>query len=336
MGCKSGIDSLSAPKEALVMLRLLTAVALSAALASSVGATQDPPKQDPPKKDPKAATPQKASPATDEEAEVALATFKKAMTADLASAQMAAIKEVAKVRHEKVIRAIAPYLRSTHPDVATSAAIQLGELDHPVSSETLLSGIGPNDKRPVVLGAIFTSVGKLGYETASGPLLSLMDKVNDDGWKKVLEEAVNAVGRIGNPKAVDPLIDWRKRQPGGGWGGRWGGGGGGGGNNSGRIWGAVDRALKSITGGDEESTADWEKWWKANRADLMSNATVTYRCKVSWERYDGQFNKRAPCPHAPDKGHTSCQQQVRVRLVPEPDAPADSPGPGPGGGGGNP
>jgi uncharacterized membrane protein YgcG len=315
------------------MLRLLYAVTLSTALfASSARAVQDPPKE-PPKQEPKPAPAQKTAPATDEEAEAALAAFKKSMTAELASAQMAALKEVAKCRHEKVIRAIAQALRSSHADVATSAAIQLAEQDHPLSSQSLMEGIAPNDKRPVVLGAIFTSIGKLGYESASGPLLALLDKSNDDNWKKVLEEAVNAVGRIGSAKAVDPLIDWRKKQPGGGWGGRWGGGGGGGGGGagSGRLWNAIDRALKSITGGDEETTADWEKWWKANRADLIANATVTYRCKISWERYDGPAGRRNPCPHAPDKGHTSCAQQIRVRMVPESDAPPAGPGPGGGG-----
>ncbi|HKR54907.1 MAG TPA: HEAT repeat domain-containing protein, partial [Gemmatimonadales bacterium] len=167
------------------MVRLLYAVALSAALfTSSAGAAavQDPPKE-PPKQDPKQPAPpaQKAAPATDEEAEAAIATFKKAMSADLASSQMAALKEVAKVRHEKVIRAIAPHLRATHPDVAMSAAIQLSELDHPVSAETLLAGIGPNDKRPVVLGAIFSSLGKLGYESVSPALVKLLDKSNEDG-----------------------------------------------------------------------------------------------------------------------------------------------------------
>ncbi|HZN61329.1 MAG TPA: HEAT repeat domain-containing protein [Planctomycetota bacterium] len=322
------------------MFRPLYVVALSAALlAASTGASavQDPPKE-PPKKDPKAASPQKAAPATDEEAEAALAEFKKSMTADLASSQVAAIKTVSKVRHEKVIRAVAGCLRSNLLDVAACAALQLAELDHPVSAEVLVQGIAPNDKRPVVLGAIFNSLGKLGYESASGPLVSLLDKSNEDGWKKVLEEAVNAVGRIGSAKAVDPLLDWRRRQPGGGFGGgRWGGGGGGGGGNqSGRLWSAIDRALKSITGGDEETTSDWEKWWKANRADLVANATATYRCKVSWERYDGPAGRRNPCPHAPDKGHTSCSQGIRVRLIPEPDAPADGGGPPPGGGGGNP
>ena len=321
------------------MFRLLYAVALALALfVTPAGAAQDPPKQDPPKqdppkKDPKAASNQKAAPATDEEAEAALATFKKAMAADLASAQMAALKDVAKVRHEKIIRAIAPYLRSNHPDVATSAAIQLGELDHPVSSEMLIGAISANDKRPVVLGALFTSIGKLGYEAASPTLVGLLDKTSEDGWKKVLEEAVNAIGRIGSARAVDPLLDWRRKQGGGFGGGRWGGGGGGGGG-SGRIWQAVDRALKSITGGDEETTADWEKWWKANRADLLAASTITYRCKISWERYDGSAGRKNPCPHAPDKGHTSCSQPVRIRMVPEPDAPADTPPPG--GGGGNP
>ncbi len=317
------------------MFRLLHAVALSAALfTSSAGAAalQDPPKE-PPKKDPKSGSaPQKAAPATDEEAESALAVFKKAMTADLASSQMAAIKDVAKVKHEKIIRAIAPYLRSSHGDVATSAALQLAELDHPVSTEVLVAGIAPNDKRPVVLGGIFNSLGKLGYESASRPLVALLDKSSEDGWKKVLEEGILAIGRIGSASAVDPLLDWRRRQ-GGGWGGRWGPGGGGQGG-SGRLWSACDKALKSITGGDEETTADWEKWWKANRVELVNNATVTYRCKVTWERFDGQVNKRAPCPRAPDKGHTACQQAVRTRLVPEPDAPPEGPGPGPGGGGG--
>lgn len=314
------------------MLRLLYAVTLSTALfASSARAVQDPPKE-PPKQDPKAPPAQKAAPATDEEAEAALSTFKKAMTAELASAQMAAIKEVAKCRHEKVIRAIAQALRSNHGDVATSAAIQLAEQDHPLASQSLVEGIAVNDKRPVVLGAIFSSLGKLGYEAASPPLVALLDKASDDGWKKVLEEAINAVGRIGSAKAVDVLIDWRKKQPGGGFGGRWGGGGGGGGGaGSGRLWNAVDRALKSITGGDEETTADWDKWWKANRADLIANATVTFRCKITWERYDGPAGKRSPCPHSPDKGHTVCPQAVRVRLVPETDAPPAGPGPGGGG-----
>lgn len=315
------------------MVRLLTAVALATALfTTSAGAAafQEPPKE-PPKQDPKAAPAAKSAPATDDEAETALATFRKAMTADLPSSQMAALKEVAKVRHEKVIRAIGGYLQSNHPDVATSAAIQLAEQDHPVSAELLVKGIGPNDKRPVVLGAIFSSLGKLGYESVSGPLVKLLDKSNEDGWKKVLEEGINAIGRIGSAGAVDPLLDWRRRQGGGfGGGGRWGGGGGGGGQGSGRLWAACDKALKSITGGDEETTADWEKWWKANRTELVSAATVTYRCKISWERFDGARGRANPCPHAPDKGHTSCSQVVRVRLVPEPDAPAEGPG-----GGGN-
>src|SRR5262245_48774600 len=136
------------------MLRLLFAVTLSTALfAAPAAAIQDPPKQEP-----KPAPGHKAAPATDDEAEAALAVFKKAMSAELASAQMAALKEVAKCRHEKVIRAIAQALRSSHADVATSAAIQLAEQDHPVSAQSLVEGIAPNDKRPVVLGAIFSSL----------------------------------------------------------------------------------------------------------------------------------------------------------------------------------
>jgi HEAT repeat protein len=321
-------------KEAVAMLRYLYAVTLALTLVPAGVAAGF---QDPPKPDPKNATPQKAGPATDEEADAALAKFKKDITADLPSSQMAALKEVGKCKHEKIIRAIASHLRAAHPDVAATASLQLGEQDNPLSADLLVAAIMPNEKRQVVLGAIFTTLGKLGYESASPILVKLLDKANDDDWKKVVEEAVNAVGRIGSASAVDPILDWRKRQAGGGGfgGGRWGRGGGGGGgqgNQGGaRIWQATDRALKSITGGDEETTADWEKWWKANRADLMAAATVTYRCNVTWERFDGAVGKKAPCPRIPDKGHGSCTQKVRVRLIPESDAPPTPQGPGPGG-----
>lgn len=325
------------------MFRIIYALSLAVALlgsASGVAAVQDappkePPKQDP-KQDPKAPPPApKPPPATDEEAEAALTVFKKAMTSDLVSAQMAAVREVAKVRHERIIRAIVPYLRSPHQDVATSTALQLVELDHPLSADSLVAAIAPNDKRPVVLGAIFNSLGKLGYESAAAPLVTLLDKSNEDGWKKVLEEGIDAIGHIGSAKAVDPILDWRRKTASGGWGGGRRGPGGGGPGGGGKLWAATDRALKSITGGDEETTADWEKWWKINRVDLQAAATVTYRCKISWERFDGTVGKRAPCPHAPDKGHTSCTQVIRVRLVPEPSSGGGGFG-SEGGGGGRP
>src|SRR5688572_12789241 len=101
------------------MLRLFTAVTLASALFAARADAQDPPKE-PAKKDPKPAPAATGSVATDEEADAALAKFKKDVAAELASAQMAALKEVAKVRHEKVVRAIGPYLRSAHADVATS------------------------------------------------------------------------------------------------------------------------------------------------------------------------------------------------------------------------
>jgi len=323
------------------MSRHLLALILPAALslaAAGAPAFQDPPKQDPPKQDPKAGGAAKTGPATDEEAEAALVIFKKAMASDLPSSQIAALKEISRVRHEKVIRAVITYLRAANPDVAANAALQLAELDHPSSVEALLAAITPNEKRPVALAAIFSAIGKLGYESASAPLVRLLDRSSDDDWKKVLEEAFNAIGRIGSAGAVDPLLDWRRKNGGipGGGGGRRFGGGGGGEMGGAKLRAACDRALKSITGGDEETTADWEKWWKANRAELQANATVTYRCRLNWERYDGPVGHKTPCPHAADKGHATCSSTVRTRLIPETEPPAKEEGKeGGGGGGGN-
>jgi hypothetical protein len=305
-------------------MRLLLAVLLIAPLA----AAQEPPKQDPPKQDPPkgpAAAPN-AGPATDEEAEAAIATFKKAMSGALPSAQAAAILEVGKVRHEKVIRAILPQLRAANPDVAATAAHQLGELDHPLSAESLVAVIEGHAKHPVVLGAIFTALGKLGYESTSPALVRLIDRSSDDDWRKPLEDGFAAIGRIGSENAVDPLLDWRRKNGGFGGGGRFGRGGDFGG---GRLRAACDKAIKDITGGDEETTSDWEKWWKANRADLHAGATITYRCRVLWERFDGPVGKKTPCPHASagDKTHSSCGAFVRLRLIPEPE-PSKPPGDG--------
>ena len=308
-------------------MRLLLALLLVAPLA----AAQEPPKQDPPKQDPPkapAAAP-KSGPATDEEADAAVAAFKKAMSGAIPSAQATALKELGKVRHEKVIRAIVPWLRTSNVDVAATAAFQLGELDHSVSADSLVAAIEPHAKHPMVLAAIFDALGKLGYESTSPVLVKLIDRSSDDDWRKPLEDVFAAIGRIGSENAVDPLLDWRRKNGGFGGGGGRRFGGGGGEMSGAKLRAACDKALKDITGGDEETTSDWEKWWRANRADLHAAATVTYRCRVLWERFDGPLGKKNPCPHASagDKTHNSCSSAVRVRLIPEPEASAPPPPP---------
>lgn len=77
-------------------------------------------------------------------------------------------------------------------------------------------------------------------------------------------------------------------------------------------------ALRSITGGDEQSAHDWEVWWKLNKSTLLAKATDTYRCKVTWERFETPTGKKAVCKHASEKNHSACAEKVRTRLVPEP------------------
>src|SRR5688572_9925078 len=76
MGYKSGIRSAVSAQGGMSMLRLLTAVTLSTALFAARADAQDPPKE-PAKKDPKPAAEAKSTVATDEEADAALAKFKK-------------------------------------------------------------------------------------------------------------------------------------------------------------------------------------------------------------------------------------------------------------------
>src|SRR5258705_12051414 len=110
------------------MSRYLLALILPAAL--SLAAAGAPALQDPPKQDPKAGA-AKSGAATDEEAEAALAVFKKAMASDLPSSQIAALKDISPVRHETFIRALVTSLRASNPAFPPNAAPPLADPDHP-------------------------------------------------------------------------------------------------------------------------------------------------------------------------------------------------------------
>jgi len=299
--------------------------------------------QDAPKSPPPAPAPAGAKVNTEAEADAAIAEFKKAFSkGDLTSTRVDAVKKLAQVKHEKVVRQLVPLLTHALEDVAAQVAVQLGSHDHHAAAEGLAAAVGANltAKRPVVVAASCSSLGKLGYEATSATLVKLLDKNGDDDVMLILPDAIRAIGQIGSASAVDPLIDLlRKTESTGGGGGPGGGGRGGrGGRGFGRdddmakLRGPVTGALRAITGGDADSANGWDQWWKASRAELLAGAKGTWICKTSWDRVEGAApNKKPACSHAADKGHDSCMVLVRVRLT-EPPAPAP-PSPRDGGGG---
>ncbi|MBD3191564.1 MAG: hypothetical protein GF308_13025 [Candidatus Heimdallarchaeota archaeon] len=89
-----------------------------------------------------------------------------------------------------------------------TAAQALGDLNDPVAIPALIEGLKINND-PAIIGEIAISLGKLEAKEAVEPLIAALE--NNDG--EVREHAVDALGLIGDPCAIKPLIKRLKEDP---------------------------------------------------------------------------------------------------------------------------
>lgn len=89
-----------------------------------------------------------------------------------------------------------------------TAAQALGDLNDPVAIPALIEGLKVNND-PAIIGEITISLGKLEAKEAVELLIKALE--NKDG--EVREHAVDALGLIGDPRAVQPLITRLKEDP---------------------------------------------------------------------------------------------------------------------------
>lgn len=111
------------------------------------------------------------------------------------------------------------------------------------SATRLLMGLitTETDRRilPVVIDALAQQAG----ERAIDDLLRLAD---DERWQ-IRAAVIAALGRIGSPAAIQPLIDWLRRE-------------------EGRLRGDLAAALSQLTGQDFGILPDrWQEWWDLNK-----------------------------------------------------------------------
>jgi len=178
--------------------------------------------------------------------------------------RVAAMEELSKVQHPRVLSTLAGHLSGGHIEVRRGAARVLGRWKElkPEVSRALLGALPAAGKEPDLVADLLDSLGYMGERSAAPAIIARLD----DRQIPVTLAALRAATKVRTREMVDPLVrmaltieqaiaaadprdsasyESRRRkaqEP------------------------LVQAALKAITKQDAPAkAADWAKWWKENR-----------------------------------------------------------------------
>ena len=217
-----------------------------------------------------------ASP-SDEEITTAIAACKKAYASKDASERTTAVQQLGAVRHKRVVDELAgPLGRDASPLVRAAAARALGGQWAPSAASVLLKALAPEDSPREVTAAVIAALGENGNEVAVPaltPLLTLQGKkpASADAPPSWSHPAIEALKKIGSPKAIDDLLALVTK--GGGSSRKKGGGD--------PIAREAEAALTTITGQHVSGATEWRKWWGENKDSAKEIAV--YRSEITGE-----------------------------------------------------
>lgn len=214
--------------------------------------------------------------ANDKEADEAIARFKTAYATNSPTARAAAVFELGRVQHEKVLARLAGCLAQEAKEVKTAAARALGGFtEHkPKASAVLAASIAPNDKEPDVQVAIYESLGKLGDPSS----LQVIHRGIQEKNPKAASAAILAAASYKNAAMIDAIMEEyedadkvNKANTGGGGGVPGFGVPGGGGSDPGKdrakeVAKACAKAMQSLSGDKYQTYGEWKIWWARRRA----------------------------------------------------------------------
>jgi len=208
--------------------------------------------------------------ADDKEAEEAIAKFRLDSKSPEASIRVDAVRELARVQHEKVIRILGSVLSTGDKPIQIAAAKALGAFqEKKLKAVIVLAEAGATSiKDPDVAIAILSALRELREKAALGTAYRYLD--DKDG--KIAVAAIGITETIKSRDSVEPLIKLMKRLIGAG-----------DGVSSGdgsfdappdprlqerarNLTEAAQKALEAITGVSFSTAREWENWWKRNGA----------------------------------------------------------------------
>jgi len=217
----------------------------------------------------------------DKAAEEALDAFKTAYKSTSEADRVAAVNDLAKVHHAKILTRLAALLSADGPSVRLAAAKGLSgftETRKPAAA-ALAGGMAANAKDPTVHAGLYDALGKL-EEPASLPTIH---RGFDEKETSVAKAATLAAGQVGSAASIDPLIallgklEKVQKSGGGGVDFTTPGTGTGGQNFTVRsddspakraqeLIPAINKALNEITHESNGSSETWGSWWVKNKA----------------------------------------------------------------------
>ena len=204
----------------------------------------------------------------DKAAEEALARFRASYRSPSAPARATAVADLARVQHKKTLVALAPLLQGDVTTVRIAAAKGLGGfLDYKRMAVPILMGSlkGRNSKEYDVQAEIYTSLGKLGAESAL-PMIRRAFKAKNP---KVAGAAYKAAGKMKAIYSIDEIVKNMEKEEKLS-------------KRSGTNDPQKDRAKKllpdiikamQLMSGDKWTTAqEWQIWWKRKRTKILLEA----------------------------------------------------------------
>lgn len=219
----------------------------------------------------------------DKAAEDALDAFKTAYKSASEADRVAAVNELAKVRHARTLARLSALLSSDGPSVRLAAAKGIAaftDLKKPAAAG-LSGAMGANSKETTVHAGLYEALGRL-EEPSSLPVIH---RGFDEKETVVAKAAVGAAGQLGSAASIDPLIELLKKQEkvqkagsGGGVDFTTPGTGGTPGQNftvrgddspgkrAQELIPAINKALNEITRESNGTAETWTAWWTRNRA----------------------------------------------------------------------
>lgn len=256
------------------------------------------------------AHPQGDGQGADEATAQALADFKKAFASDSPAARIDALKQLAFVRADKSIPILAKILTGEASAVRAAAAETLGGMDDRASAKALGDALAPNLGRNEVEAAIVKSLQNLDYEVGAEAMNALLAQVADKNVVDILDVVLPALGKLGSPGSIEPLIQLMDHIEGLA---RI--------HSSGRdkraaeiipLKSAVKKALEAITGWKEKDHSDWASRWRDEGPQLMAGRVAVYQCKNGGGKWEQPVGEKPKCPI--DDKAPGCVALVKTKL----------------------
>ena len=150
-----------------------------------------------------------ATTADDKEASEAIERFNAAYKNPSPEARATAVAELGKTPHEKTMKKIIPFLTADDKKVRMAAAKALaGYADYKKQvTPFLIAALGQNQKEIDVLKELYLALGKVGDDSALGPIHRTFEEKDAN----VVKAGLAAAGEFRNVTSIDLIVELMKK-----------------------------------------------------------------------------------------------------------------------------